>query len=276
MKGAFHALSLTIEVASVMFSGSKQSRWYPRSFFSILLPSLLMVLASILAACNNQPSPDQPLTHSGMISGSATPVAVVTAQNKAVQPIEIVADQSHVSSYANGRMSLTIITSPYAICNFIVSYGLNTPSRAFGIRPVTADALGLASWQWQVESKAATGIWPLELTATSINGTQTKRSISVTIGLPPIHLGTTKSVLNMTRKTAATLAIVTAPSTSCLMKMGYPAHPKTFKGTTNAHGTMIWTWRVEGNTNPGTYPLIVTVTTGSGEQANATFSMVVK
>lgn len=276
MKSVFRALSLTLEVASVMFSDSKQSRWYQRSFFSILLPSLLMILASILTACNKQPSPDQPLTHGGMISGSATPSTAVTAQNKTVQPIEIVADQSHVSSYANGRMSLTITTSPYAICNFLVSYGMNTPSRALGIKPVTADAHGLASWQWQVESKATTGIWPLELTATLINGTQTKRSISVTISLPPIHLDTTKSILNVMHKTVATLAIITAPSTSSLVTIGYPAHPKTFKGITDAHGTIIWTWRVEGSTNPGTYPLIVTITTGSGEQANATFSMTVK
>jgi hypothetical protein len=211
-----------------------------------------------------------------MIGGSATPGAVVTAQNKTMQPIEIVADQSNISSYANGKMSLTITTSPYAICNFLVSYGLNTPSRAFGIKPVTADAHGLASWQWQVESKAATGIWPLELTATSINGTQTKRSISVTISLPPVHLDTAKSVLNVTRKAIATLVIVTAPSTSCLMTLGYPTHPKTFKGTTDARGTIIWTWRVEGSTNPGTYSLIVAVTTGSGEQANAIFSITVK
>ncbi|GHO91866.1 hypothetical protein KSF_019140 [Reticulibacter mediterranei] len=248
---------------------------YQHSFFSILLPSLLMVFASILTACNNQPSPDQPLTRNGMISGSATPGTVVTAQSKAVQPIEIVADQSHVSSYANGKMSLTIITSPYAICNFIVSYGMNTPSKAFGIRPVTADAHGLANWQWQVESKALTGIWPLQVTATPINGTQTKRSISVTVNLPPLRLDTTKSILNVTSKAVATLAIVTAPSTDCIMTMSYPTHPKTFKGTTDAHGTIRWTWRVEGSTNPGTYPLIVTITTGSGEQANATFSMVV-
>lgn len=259
-----------------MFSGSKQSRRYQRSLFSILLPSLLMALASVLTACNNQPSPDQPLTYSNMISGSATPATIATIQNKAIQPIEIVADQSHVSSYANGKMSLTITTSPYAICNFLVSYGMNTPSRAFGIKPVTTDAHGLASWQWQVESKAATGIWPLELTATSVNGTQTKRSISVTVSLPPIHLDTTRSILKVTHKAIATLAIVTAPSTSCLVTIGYPAHPKTLKGTTDAHGAIIWTWRVEGSINPGAYPLIVTVTTGSGEQANATFSMVVK
>jgi hypothetical protein len=150
---------------------------------------------------------------------------------------------------------------------------MHTSSKAFGIKPTTADAHGLASWQWQVENKALTGIWPLELTATSINGTQTKRRISVVISLPPVHLDTAKSVLAVKRKAIATLAIVTAPSTACIMMMSYPAHSKLFKGTTNAHGTISWTWRVEAGANPGTYPLIVTITTGSGEQANATFSI---
>jgi hypothetical protein len=272
----FHALRPSMEVASVMFSGIKQFRWYQRSFFSILLPSLLIILACILTACTNQPSPDQPLIRNGMLNSGATPDTVVMAQNKTMQSIEIVADQSHVSSYANGRMSLAITTSPYAICNFIVSYGMHTPSRAFGIKPMTADAHGLASWQWQVENKALTGIWPLELTATSINGTQTKHSISVVISLPPVHLDTTKSVLTVKRKASATLAIVTAPSTDCIMMMSYPTRSKTFKSTTDAHGTIRWTWRVEAEANPGTYPLIVTITTGSGEQANATFSIVVQ
>jgi hypothetical protein len=265
-----------MEVASVMLAGSKQPRRYQNSFFSILLLSLLMIFTSILTACNSQSSTDLPLTHSGMLNGTAAPGTVVTAQSKAIQPIEIVADQSNISSYANGKMSLTITTSPYAICNVIVSYGLSTPSRAFGIKPVTADAHGFASWQWQVESRAATGIWPLQVTATTINGTQTTRSISVTVNLPPLHLDTTKSVLTVKRKATATLTIVTAPSTAGTMTMGYAPHPKTFKGTTDAHGTISWMWRVEAGTNPGTYALIVTITTGSGEQAKATFSMAVQ
>jgi hypothetical protein len=259
-----------------MFSGSKQSWWYQFSSFSILLPSLLMILASILTACNNQAPPDQPLTHNGKINGDAAPDTVVTAQNKPIQPIEIVTDQSNISSYANGTMSLTITTSPYAICNFIVSYGMNAPSKASGIKPVTANASGLASWQWRVESKASTGLWPLQVTATSINGTQTTRSISVIVNLPPLRLDTTRSILTAKRKATAILAIVTAPSTNCTMMMNYSTHSKTFKGTSDAHGTINWTWRIEAGTNPGTYPLVVTVTTGSSEQEQATFSIVIQ
>ncbi len=255
-----------------MFSTNKQPLWYQLSFFYILLPCLLM----LLTACINQTPVDHQLTYNGSIISSTTPGTTATTQNKTIQPIAIVADRSQLSSFANGTMSLTITTSPDTICNFIVSYGMDTPSKAFGIKPVTANADGLASWQWRVESKALTGIWPLRVTATSINGTQTSRNVSVTVSLPPLRLDTTKSMLTMKRKGSATLAIVTAPSTACIVTISYPAHPKTLKGTADIQGAISWTWRVETGATPGTYPLIVTITTGSGEQEKATFSMVIQ
>ena len=83
-------------------------------------------------------------------------------------------------------------------------------------------------------------------------------------------------MLTVKRKGGATLAIVTAPSTACIVTISYPARPKTLKGTTNMEGSISWTWRVEAQATPGSYPLIVTITTGSSEQEKATFSMVVQ
>jgi hypothetical protein len=173
-------------------------------------------------------------------------------------------------------MNLTIISNPYAICNFIVSYGMSAPSRSFGIKPVTADAHGMANWQWQVEGKAPTGKWPLKITATLVNGAQTTQSINVAVTLPPINLDSTKSVLSVARKAEATLAVVTAPFVDCTMTMNYTSRIKTFKGTTDSKGEISWTWNVEAGANPGIYPLAVTITTGNGEYKRAVVDIMIK
>jgi hypothetical protein len=256
-----------------MFVDRRQPRWCHHSLFCIAILSMAIFYVGALAACGSQPPPDRPLTQNGTMHDDEAPTPAVVAKSKTIQPIEIVSGQTHLISYANGKMSLTITTSPYAICSFIVSYGMNTPSRSFGIKPVTADAHGVASWQWQVEGKAPVGIWPLQIIATSVNGAQTMQTSSATVTLPPIYLDSAKSVLNIARKARATLTVVTAPFVDCTMVMNYTSRTRTFKGTADAKGEISWTWNVEAGANPGSYPLIVTITTGSGEQARATFLM---
>ena len=229
-----------------------------------------------LVACGSNALPDQTLTNNRDISNDGTPPIAAATSEKIIKPIEVITNQSRLTSYANGQMNLTITSSPYAICNFIVSYGMNMPSRAFGIKPVTADAYGLASWQWQVEGKAPTGNWPLKITATSVNGAQTSRTINVIVTLPPINLDSTTSTLSVARKAEATLAVLTAPFVSCTMTMDYTSKSKTLKGRADSKGEMSWTWKVEAGTGPGIYPLIVAITTGSGEQEKVTFDITIK
>lgn len=259
-----------------MFVNRQQFRQSQHSILYLVLLCVTIIGSGAFTACSNQQLPDRPLTHNGTMSDDEAPATTIAAQNKTIKPIEIVSSQSNLVSYANGKMSLTITTSPYAICNFIVSYGLSTPSKSFGIKPVTTDAHGVASWQWQVEGKAPTGTWPLKITATLVNGAQTTRNIGVIVTLPPVYLDSAKSNLSVARKAATTLTVVTAPSVDCALTMSYTGRIRTLRGTTDAKGEISWTWNIEAGANPGSYPLIVTVTSGSGEQARATFPITIK
>jgi|SRR5579884_351419 len=247
-----------------------------RCLFWAAMLFVTILCTGAVVACSDQSGRDRSLTSNRAVTDDATPTAATVAGRKTIKPIEVIANQSSLTSYANGKMSLTIISSPYAICNFIVSYGMGAPSKSFGIKPTTADAQGRASWQWQVEGKASTGKWPLQITATLVNGARTTRTIDVTVTLPPINLDSTRSILKIARKAEATLALVTAPFAGCMMTMSYTSRSKTFKGTADSKGRMSWTWNVGAAANPGTYPLTVTITTGSGEQERTLFYITIE
>jgi hypothetical protein len=265
-----------MDMGGVMIVDRKQHRGCQRRLFWIEMLFATILWVGTLVACGDQSGRDRSLTTNEAVIDNATPTAAVVARSKTIKPIEVVANQSSLTSYANGKMNLTIISSPYAICNFIVSYGMSTPSRSFGIKPTTVDAQGRARWQWQVEGKAPTGRWPLTITATLANGAQTSRTIDVTVKLPPINLDSTKSRLKVSRKAEATLAVVTAPLVSCTMTMSYTSRNKIFKGIADSKGEISWAWNVEAGANPGIYPLTVTVTTISGEQERAIFDIAIE
>src|SRR5437764_13853402 len=107
-------------------------------------------------------------------------------------------------------MTMTISTSPFAVCNFVVNYGLSTPSKAFGIIPRTADASGKASWRWQVDSGAHTGTWPLTISVMLANGAQATAKISAFVSLPPINVVGSQSNLIGRGKDNMMLTIATA------------------------------------------------------------------
>jgi hypothetical protein len=254
----------------------KRHRRYWQSLYWTAMLLVMTFCMEALAACGSHPLPDQTLTNNQAISNDGTPPTAAATSEKIIKPIEVITNRSRLTSYANGEMNLTITSSPYAICNFIVSYGMNMPSRAFGIKPVTADAYGQASWTWQVEGKAPTGSWPLKMTATSVSGAQTSRTINVIVTLPPINLDSTMSTLSVARKAEATLAVLTAPFVVCTMTIDYTTRSKTLRSKTDSKGEVSWTWKVEAGASPGRYPLIVAIATGSGEQEKATFNITIQ
>ena len=241
---------------------------------AVILALCLLLCAWVLIGCGSRPHADRPLmTNINVSASSITPSTTVGTH---IQPIQVQAAQSNLTSYPNGPMNLTIITSPFAICNFIVSYGLEQPSNSFGIVPVTANAKGIASWHWQVEGKAPTGTWPLAITASLVNGSRTTARVNVMVSLPPINLVSSRSVLNVLRKTDATLAIATAPFLTCTVTLNYGGRSRVFQGTADSKGMLTWTWRVEAGAPVGTLPLIVDGTTGSGEHTSAQFAITIE
>jgi hypothetical protein len=239
----------------------------------VMLAFCLLLCSWILIGCGGKPHADQPLmTGTNISASSVTPSATVGTR---IQPVRVQMAQSNLASYPNGPMNLTIVTSPFAICNFMVSYGLQNASNSFGIIPVTADAKGVASWHWQVEGKAPTGTWPLAITASLVNGSRTTATVNVTVTLPPINLVGSRSMLNVLRRTNATLAIATAPFLACTVTLNYGGRTRVFQGTADSKGMLTWSWRVEPGAPIGTSPLIVNGTTGSGEHTSAQFSITI-
>jgi len=200
-------------------------------------------------------------------------VVVSPTTGQKIQPIQIVTAQSNLISYPNGPLTLTIATSPFAICNFLISYNLPTPSHAFGVVPKTADEHGIVTWRWQVEGKASMGTWPLSITASLVNGARTTKEANVSVKLPPVNLVSNKSVLTVVRKDDATLAIATAPFLNCTVTLSYLKRAKVFEGVADANGFLSWTWRVEAGAPVGTTPLTVLATTGSGEHLSVQFPL---
>jgi hypothetical protein len=67
----------------------------------------------------------------------------------------------------------------------------------------------------------------------------------------------------------ATLQVKTAPNTSCSIEVDYKSGPSTAAGlgakTSDAAGNVSWTWKVAGNTTPGSWPITVTCGSGSAQ-----------
>jgi hypothetical protein len=242
-----------------------------RAVFVAPFALLLLLGISVLTGCGSSPPPDRPLIAS--LTDPTANVVVRPATGQKIEPIQVVTAQSNLISYPNGPLILTIVTSPFALCNFLISYNLPTPSNAFGIVPKTADEHGIVTWQWQVEGKAATGIWPLSITASLVNGSRTTNVVNVSVKLPPVNLVSSKSVLAVARKSDATLTISTAPFLNCTVTLSYLKRAKVFKGTADAKGFLSWTWKVEAEAPVGTTLLTVLATTGSGEQLSVRFPL---
>lgn len=224
----------------------------------------LLFLLAVISGCGKTP-PDRPL-----LDGAGTPTQAAAAPTGTASrgaPISVVADQSQLTAYPGGNMSLSIVTSPFTVCQIVVSYGQSTPSKALGLVPRTTDAKGNASWNWQVALNVHTGTWPLKVVATSSSGAVSTTTVNVTLTLPPISLLNGQSNLVGYPKDNLLLTIATAPWVGCELLLNYgPATPlKTLRASANARGVAAWDWRVDRTATAGVWPLTVTAILPDGE-----------
>lgn len=228
------------------------------------LTVFVMVCSFIFSGCGTVPL-DQPLTAS-----MDTPVdqgSPKVSSGSEIAPIELINSQTNLRAYPGGYMTMTISTSPYAISNFVVNYGLSTPDKATGNIPRTVDTNGIASWRWQVALGAHTGIWPLTISAILPNGSRTTKQVNVTVILAPINVVSSQSTLSNFPNGNMTLTIATAPQVTCTLLLNYgPGIPRrTLLRKADSNGMASWTWGVENKAAVGTWPLTVTVRLLDGE-----------
>lgn len=109
--------------------------------------------------------PVQPAAVAQPLANKTITPAPVSDENAPVG----VAIQTLTSPVAKGgNASISIKTRPQAACSIRVTYSV-TPnqdqeSKDGGLIPKTADAYGVASWTWTVETSRPVGSWPVEVT----------------------------------------------------------------------------------------------------------------
>ncbi len=243
------------------------------------LALFLMICLLILSGCSGATKQnEQPFVLSTPTADQGGNGTADTGTPDSGIPIVVVQDQSTLSTYPGGFMTMTVTTTPFAVCNFLVYYGLSTPSKTYGIVPVTANASGLASWKWQVDPAAHTGSWPLKISATLPNGQQSTQTTDVAVTLPSIGVISSQSNLTGAAKSQLTLAIQTAPSVNCtlLLNFGPGASSKTLKARAGAQGLASWNWNVPKDASSGVWPLTVTVTLQDGESTAIQVNMTIQ
>ena len=230
-----------------------------------------------VVACGGTPLPPKhPLSANDTPVDQASANATVTSSAQ-ILPIKVVSSGTNVYSYPGGQVNLSITTSPYAICSFLVSYGRSTPSKSAGIIPHTANAQGMVSWTWRVDNDAHTGSWPLTLTAVLPSGQKTSTSVNVTVTLPPLTIVNSQSVLRAYPKGTMSLSISTAPNLICVLTLNYgPGRTvKSLRSTSNSQGFANWTWHVDSSAVAGAWPLTIVATLADGEQTSTQVQMTV-
>ena len=224
---------------------------------------LLLFLLAVISGCGKTP-PDRPL-----LNGADTPTQdVIASPGTATRgaPVSVLSDQSQLTAYPGGNMSLSVVTSSFTVCQILVYYGQSTPSKAQGLVPRTTDSQGKASWTWQVALNVHTGTWPLKVVATSSSGAVSTTTVNITVTLPPISLLSSQSNLVGSPESNLLLTISTAPFVNCDLILNYgPATLKTLRTSANVRGVAVWNWRVTRTAAAGVWPLTVTVTLPDGE-----------
>ena len=164
-----------------MLEETKQQRQLSSVVLFSRMMMFIMICSFILSGCGSSSQKDTPLIAAATSSSQQSPFASATSIGKPTASIKVIDAQTSLSSYPGGYMTMSISTGPAAICTITVYYGLNTPSKSFGIIPVTADRNGIASWHWKVASSTPVGIWPLTISAVQVNGTKITTQVNVTV-----------------------------------------------------------------------------------------------
>lgn len=236
----------------------------------------MLFCSCLLIACGTTTQPKQSLT-SEESNNNGTPAIGTITPGAQVLPVRVVNDKTNVSTYPAGQMNLTINTSPYAVCSFVVDYGRGKPSSNIGVVPSTADANGMASWTWRVDSDAHTGTWPLTITALLPNGSKTSTQINVSVTLPPINVLGSQTNLRALPGGTMQLTIATAPGVDCTVSFSFGSSEssRSLSQFTNFTGVASLNWRVVPKTPAGVWPLAITVTLADGEKVSNQISMTV-
>jgi hypothetical protein len=230
----------------------------------------------LLFACGAPASPSKSLMSQEMENNGTHGIGTVTPLTQ-VLPVKVVNEKTNVSAYPAGQMNLTISTSPFAVCSFVVDYGRGKPSSNVGVVPRTADANGMASWTWRVDSDAHIGAWPLTITALLPNGSKTSTQINVSVTLPPINVLGSQTNLRALPGGIMQLTIATAPGVDCTVSFSFgpTGRSRSISQFTNYTGVASLTWRIDPKTLAGVWPVAITVTLADGEKVSNQISVTV-
>ena len=127
----------------------------------VMMVVLFVVVATIyvLVADRNAKTPAPP--KSNQASQKASPLNPVAPAANAPEGVAL---QSLITPVMAGQnTTLQALTNPGSTCTITAVYN-NVASHDSGLAPKTADAYGLVSWTWTVDSTAPVGTWPATVT----------------------------------------------------------------------------------------------------------------
>lgn len=236
---------------------------------------LILMLIVLLAGCGAR---DHPFGTQGDPTGASETPSALTTGTASSLPLSLSAAATNLSSYPGGFMTMTVVTAPYALCTFTVAYNLGAPSSSLGIVPITADAAGKASWRWQVDVHAHTGVYPLTISAVLPSGDSISAVVHVAVTLPPITIVSSGTALSGLPKQALRLEILTAPGATCTLLLSFGASKpvKPLPTHADSSGMANWTWIIDGQAAPGTYREVIIVALQDGETTSTQVNMVVR
>jgi hypothetical protein len=167
--------------------------------------------------------------------------------------------------------------TPGALCDIDVIYESGA-SYTEGLENKKADSDGKVSWTWKVGTSMTPGTWPIKVTA-SYREEAASDSSQFEVIPPDPTIEITQVTSPVSQGQTATLETKATPGALCDIDVIYASGPGTAKGLedkiADSDGNVSWTWRVGGNTTPGTWPINVTASLGE-ESASDSTSFVVR
>src|SRR6267142_4190509 len=99
----------------------KQQQLHGSIRTGVMLTFCFWLCSWVLIGCGSTLQADRPLMTGVVASAASVTPAAIASVGTHIQQIEVQAAQSNLTSYPNGPLDLTIVTSPFAICNFMVN-----------------------------------------------------------------------------------------------------------------------------------------------------------
>jgi hypothetical protein len=133
----------------------------------ILVPTVILIVVFLIGGAayslltSQEDVPETPVKTSSASEEAPAELKPHKPAPNAPESVAIYLSTEEVKAGSN--TGLTVRTNPGSTCTISVIYN-GVPSRDSGLANKTADAYGVVTWTWTVESNVPAGSWPVKVT----------------------------------------------------------------------------------------------------------------